>query len=292
MTSHVARGLPADWLNAWLAAIGVTVIVADARVSWSDDPVPRARFSIPSADLAAAVAEALPTAEAIEAMAFAGLKQSVTAEDYREAAQQARIAGDDTLSVLVTDLARDPARDTLAKGNFNVGVEGAQSLDRRVLACRKALPSGDALVDLVAGTFDGRVRRIKTNGLGFDYRRIAGPFRQEAEMTADPLIECLGFFGTLLLPVRGTGVTIQQRGWFARSNRRHAFRWPAWRPDLDRWAIDALLDLVYARQGGNGRDPALDAYLERLGVTAVYGSVPFAKVGDAVTVGYASERLA
>ena len=32
---HEAPGLPADWLNGWLAAIGVTVLIPGARLRWT-----------------------------------------------------------------------------------------------------------------------------------------------------------------------------------------------------------------------------------------------------------------
>lgn len=293
MVHHIARGLPADWLNAWLAAIGVTVLVSDARLGWTDDPVPRARFSVPDGhDLATLIANALPTTTRIEEMAFAGLNQSVSPDDYHDAAQRARESSDDTLAVVVTDLAGSASGEALVKGNFNVGMEGKESLDRRLLRCRRDLPDGEALTRLAADTLDGRGRRTNANGLGFDYRRLAGPVPEEALRTADPLIECLCFFGTTLFHTRGNGHRLHQRGWPDRATRRHGFLWPTWRPALDRWAIDGLLDLAYAAfKNGAGRPTRL-ADLGHWGLNGLYGSVPFEKAGRSVTKGYAAERLA
>ena len=59
---HEAPGLPADWLNGWLAAIGVTVLIPGARLCWTDDGVPSAVFETDEpVDLAKVVADALPT---------------------------------------------------------------------------------------------------------------------------------------------------------------------------------------------------------------------------------------
>jgi len=53
MGDLLAPGLTADWLNAWLAAIGVTVLVPGIRLGWSADPLPVAHFDIPVGDVVA-----------------------------------------------------------------------------------------------------------------------------------------------------------------------------------------------------------------------------------------------
>ena len=59
---HETPGLPADWLNGWLAAIGVTVLVPGTRLCWTDDGVPSAVLETEQpVDLPKVVAEALPT---------------------------------------------------------------------------------------------------------------------------------------------------------------------------------------------------------------------------------------
>ncbi len=294
MADHVARGLGADWLNAWLAAIGVTVLVPDVALAWTDDPVPRACFSLPDGtDLAALVADALPTVDDIEAMALAGLPQGISRDAFGPAAARARAGGDGSLAVLVTDLAETDGP-SLQKGSFNVGAEGKASLDRRLADCCRHLDTDDERAAQVAATFEGRGRRAQVNGLGFDYRRLAGPTPMETDKLADPVAEVLAFHGTLLFPARGDGRRLRQRGWL--DGRRHRFVWPTWRDPLDRWAIDGLLDLTYAALAPNGslvlagRRPL--RRLARWGVTGLYGLVPFAKAGNSVTKGYASERLA
>jgi hypothetical protein len=45
-----------------------------------------------------------------------------------------------------------------------------------------------------------------------------------------------------LFPTRGDGHRVRQRRWIG-SSRRGVFQWIAWRPAIDGWGIDALLDL-------------------------------------------------
>jgi len=63
------------------------------------------------------------------------------------------------------------------------------------------------------------------------------------DVYADPVVELLAFAVLPLFPTRGDGRWIRQRLWTDSSTRRGAFHWIAWRPALDRWGIDALLDL-------------------------------------------------
>jgi hypothetical protein len=70
------------------------------------------------------------------------------------------------------------------------------------------------------------------------------------DVYADPVVELLTFAALLLFPVRGNGRRIRQRLWTDNSTRRGAFQWIAWRPALDRWGIDALLDLQPRDIGG------------------------------------------
>jgi len=70
------------------------------------------------------------------------------------------------------------------------------------------------------------------------------------DVYADPVVELLAFAVLPLFPTRGDGRWIRQRLWTDSSTRRGAFQWIAWRPALDRWGIDALLDLPPRDLGG------------------------------------------
>src|SRR5690606_24368686 len=111
--SCTAGGGGVRWRSSWLSARRP----AGATPGW----VPRARFTAPDGcDVAAAIAEALPSADDVRSMAFDGPKQWMSHDDYRRCADRARILHDDSLAVLATDLA-EPAEKGLATGEFNVG---------------------------------------------------------------------------------------------------------------------------------------------------------------------------
>ena len=299
MGDLVARGLPADWLNGWLAAVGVTVLVPGTRLAWTDDPVPRACFSWPSdEELPELIARHLPATEELDELVIAGLPQNMKVDQYQEAAGRERQRREPGLGILATDLdlgTRAPDA-PLATGPFNVGAPRGETLFTRLRACRRAL-DGEPVDRQVAATLAGRGRRHDTNGLGFDYRRISASVAKEARKLVDPVVECLCFYGLQLHPMGGNGTSVWQRGWIDRPDRRRAFVWPVWtRPHLlDRWAVDALLDIVYRdsrRQAQDGRFRVIPS-LRRLGVSGLYGSIPFERTGSSdATRGYASERVA
>ena len=291
-------GLPADWLNAWLAAVGVTVLCPGVRLSWSEDPVPCARFTWSvDAPLAALIQDALPPTDDLADLVFAELRHKIPLPVYQNSAQRTRKRSlskrqgeDSTLAILATDLA-EPDRDgSLPTGPFNIGVSRGETLFARLRRCRDALDDGDAaLAAQIERTFAGQGRRVLANGLGFDYRRIAAPVPGEATKFVDPVIEVLAFFGLWLFPTGGDGRRLRARGWTGSPSKPGAFSWPAWRDPLDRWGIDSLLDLFYGRPPGSrlGRSLA-----PGIALSAVYGLVPFERTGQSdPTRGYGSERL-
>jgi len=294
MAEFVARGLAADWLNAWLAAIGVGVLLPDVRLGWTGDPVPRARFSFPGGlPLAERIAESLPTVDQLEELVIADLPQNVPADEFSRAAELARERLDLSLALVATDIrGLDKRKETLPTGPFNPGVPHGETLFTRLRACRQGLDGIGDLSALVDASLTGRGRRVKANGLGFDYRRIAASVPGEAPKWVDPVVECLCFFGLFLHPLSGDGRVPRQRGWTG--PRRSTFRWPVWENPLDRWAIDALLDIAYADLAmPSSSIVPLPSSWRRLSVSALYGAVPFQRTGSSdPTRGYASERLA
>lgn len=309
MDEQIAPGLTADWLNAWLAAIGATVLVPGLHLGWTEDPIPKARFSLPDGEvgekaLAELIAGHLPMEEQLEELVISGLPLNVPVELFRQTAKSARERRDQSLALLTTDVCGSVGKNgELPKVPFNVGAPRGETLYTRLRTCRQKLDGKRPLTQLVEASLAGRGVRFPVNGLGFDYRRIAASVPGEAEKLADPVIECLCFFGLLLHPVggRGNGTRPIQRGWAAPPNQRHAFQWPVWSDQLDRWAIDGLLDVVYRDTVGSwrasplrsGHKARLEDSWRRLGVTGLYGTVPFQQVGSSDTTrGYASERLA
>jgi len=296
MAEMRAPGLRASWLNGWLAAVGITVLVEGARLRWSGDVVPVAILDVPNTDdVAAAVAAALPSRERLEAMAIARprLERKVTLTAFAAAAEVARRTKDFSLAASVTDLVAVAETDELPHGPFDTGAPQGLTLWDRLRACRDKLTAGPSLTESVARSLDGRGVRQSLNGLGFDYVRIAASADPPTKFV-DPVVECLAFFGLRLLVVRGDGRAsdrgVRPRGWRLRrggdGRNRWCFSWPVWCESLDRWAIDALLGQVF-REDRTERWPRLAG----LGVTQAYESRAFEWSGSDTTRGYASRRV-
>jgi hypothetical protein len=248
---HEAPGLPADWLNAWLAAIGVTVLVPGTRLRWTDAAVPFAVFETNQpADLATLVADALPTAETLARAAIArtlpgtqhDFSRNVTLAAFGERAAVERRVGGGILAASVSDLSADLNPDSLEHGAFDPPAPRGETLWSRATACAQALATTD-IAGRVRDTFSGSGRREALNGLGFDARRFPAGMHAARDVYADPVIELLAFAALPLFPTRADGRRVRQRLWTDGSTRRGALQWIAWRPALDCWGIDALLDL-------------------------------------------------
>ncbi len=294
-------GLGAGWLNSWLASIGVLRLLPDARLGWDGRGSPKAVLVGVDGGLAEAVAATLPAVSDLDRLAIARhragcaeLPRSVTRETYRERAAIARAnPGDWSLAATLTDLVPG---DEIVHGPFDPAVPKGLTLYERVRACREKLPSDSAsLATAVASTLAGRGRRVQANGLGFDVSRSSAGVDASAQVMVDPVIECLAFEGLQLFPMRGDGERAGglQRGFTSSASRRRAFRWPAWTQPLDLWGVDALLDQVASALPRDGSVTAgvIDR-LQRLGVTALYGSVYQRPRGSADTYrAYGGERL-
>lgn len=289
-----APGLGGDWLNGWLAAIGVTILVESCRLRWTEDRRPLAVFSTPSAaPLPGQVAAALPAEESLRSLAIAtraAFPRRITLEAYEAAAERARRrVADFSVAASVTDLVAD-ATDNLPHSRFDPGAPNGITLWERLLACRRALPTDEAgLETAVAMTFDGRGPRRELNGLGFDVRRIEAGDPPSAGKYVDPAIECLAFYGLSLFPVRGAGTRAATRGWryaasaFGGRRGETVLRWPLWSEHLDQWGVDGLLGRFFAASS-DPRDLGL-------GIHRTFATVSYRGTGDRdTTVGYATRR--
>jgi hypothetical protein len=280
MDSFHTPGLPANWLNAWLAALGITIVLPEAKLSWTTEPTPSAIFHHDS--VVDSLAENFPTLSDVERLAIARelddldeFPRKVPSNAYRQRSQRAR-RGDTSLASTVTDLA--PSDEPIAHSPFDPTVPRGLTIHQRLMACRARIDD-DPRID-IANTLAGRARRQPLNGLGFDYTRLVGPTVPGRDNFVDPVIEVLSFIGLQFTPVRGDGRRSHTRGWNTAQSRRGAFTWPSWRPPLDAAAIDGLLDRFWTK-----RRPVE-------GIEAVYGSVAYQQRGSAdATRGYGSERL-
>ena len=60
MTQLTCPGLPADWINGWLAAVGATVLDTRLRLHWTTDGAPLAVLSAAEIDPVDALCESWP----------------------------------------------------------------------------------------------------------------------------------------------------------------------------------------------------------------------------------------
>lgn len=245
-----ARGLCADWLNAWLAAIGVAVLLPDVRLSWTDEVVPHALFWGAERDeLVDRIWAALPSDEVLSRSVIArelpgatySFDRNVDLATYRERAAIERSVGSFHLSSSVSDLADEDQLDNLPHGQFDPPVPRGETLWARARKCREALTEPNQ----VERTLHSAGDRRPLNGLGFDARRLASGVRASGRAStphADPTIELLVFCALKLFPVTGRGRGAWQRLWTGGQFARGALVWFTWHEALDAAAIDAVLD--------------------------------------------------
>ena len=251
-------GLPASWLNGWLAAVGATVLDTRIRLHWTADSTPAAVLSAADTDPVAALVASwpdealladLPIAENGKAAGL--LRRKVSVEEFAARARAAR--GHEhawTLSSTMTDLHVDENGE-VAHALFDPAGPGPiKWMHHRLLKVHaQVVPS----LERIRESLEGRAIRVKDNGLGFDQTRL-GSQSDTTSIWVDPVVELLAFFGLALLPVRGAGIDRRlgrssnareiQRGWQIHAGERleRRFLWPAWCQALDTAGIDALLD--------------------------------------------------
>lgn len=252
MSLHEAPGLAADWLNGWLAAIGVTALVPGVRLSWTEGGTPHAVFyTDQQPNLAEAIAEALPTPGSLSNLPIARtlptahheFGRRVSLATFRERAGVERNLSSGVLAASASDLSANAKLGELEHGPFDPPVPADRTLWQRAFTCAEAV-MGKGLSGRVWDTLSGYGERQRLNGLGFDARRLPGGTHPvgDSGVYVDPIIELLAFGALPLFPVRGNGTRIRQRLWTASNTKRGSFEWIAWAPALDRWGIDALLD--------------------------------------------------
>ncbi len=313
MAERECHGLTADWLNAWLAAVGATVLNDAIRLRWTTDTIPVAVLAVDGDDDPVdALAGSWPDRERLGEMPIANewsgldrMGRKVSLDAFRGRARTARSHADAwTLSSTMTDLHVYESGEVAHAPLDPPGPGTIKWLHHRLL---KTFGYVDHPAEHIAATLEGRGRRVVDNGLGFDLTRVTAQ-ADSSRKTVDPVVEVLAFFGLALLPVRGDGTdqrasgsrsrgSTRQRGWQTAPHR--CFEWPAWRQPLDLGAIDALLDL-WARSRRRKRgdstgqaQPAYDRKLwARLGVHAAWRTIGYeSRSSSDPTVGYGSERL-
>lgn len=276
-------GLPAHWLNAWLAAVGATLLDPGIRLHWTkngeavfaadDNPIDVLVQSWPSEELL----NDLPIAENWKTAVR--MQRKVSVEVFGQRVQMARKDPYSwTLSSTMTDLCVDKNGEVEHAPFDPAGPGTIKWLHHRLVKLQKYL---DELDTKLQESLMGYGARVKDNGLGFDQTRI-GSLSDNTDILIDPVIETLAFFGLSMFPVRGNGIDQRldrgentgkkQRGWRTISSNRkfRQFHWPAWSDPLDYAGIDALMDAW---------DPTKMDQWARLGIHAGWRSVPYKKRG-------------
>ena len=247
----ICAGLPASWLNAWLAAVGTTVLDTRIRLHWTAGSNPLAVLSAEPVDPLSALAESWPDAELLKDLPIAEnwkdavrLQREVSVDAFAARARSARgHCHSWTLSSTLTDLCIYK-KDKVAHAPFDPPAPQGICLHERLMKVHSEV---EPTIERIRDSFEGRAVRVKANGLGFDQTRL-GSQADDAEKVGkwvDPVVETLAFFGLAILPVRGSGSDRRQRGWLRIPNnvRDRRFVWPAWSKPLDPAGIDALMDV-------------------------------------------------
>lgn len=276
-------GLPADWLNAWLAAIGATVLVEGLTLGWTNNVVPHAVLTLPGdrdpaetlqAQMMAIDISDWPIERGLVGCEAVGL--NLTIEQFRERANVARKHLNGwCLSSFYADGVIDQKRNVMVdKTPFLPGMPGkANTPSDRIAALLSSRDDFD-----VDATLRGFGHRQQANGLGFDAERI-GSAGDDSQLFVEPVLEIMALFGLSLFPAHGARRQVRQRGWTGRKTARGSFRWPTWRYSLDSAAIDAFLDNWHAAK------PSAEA-------TSVFEVVPYqARGSNDTTRGFASHRV-
>ncbi len=301
MPEVTCPGLPADWVNAWLGAVGITVLDSRLRLHWSQDATPVAVVSSRDGDPVDALVSAWPGSAMLADMPVAEnwtngsrksgvrLQRKVLVETLQERMREARRHPSSwTLTSTMTDLCVDKAGEA---GHAPFDPAGPGTIKWLHHRLTKAHAHVDSPRDWIVASLEGRGRRVKDNGLGFDQTRV-GSQGDDAGKWTDPVVEVLAFFGLALLPARGAGVDlrvspsaeliVRQKGWL-KPGTEHRFFWPAWNQPLDRHGIDALLDAW---------SPEEQRTWHRHGIHAAWKSVEFKRTSDAdATRAYGARRL-
>ena len=296
MISVTCPGLPANWINGWLAAVGATVLDSRIRLHWTKGGSPVAVLSAELADPVGALAEAWPDRKSVEDLPIAehwknaaSLERKVSVEAFVQRARAARShSGSWALSSTLTDLHVDKNGE-VAHAPFDPAGPGTiKWLHHRLIKVHDHVaPSVEHLGKALAG----RTSRVKDHGLGFDITRL-GSLGDSSGKWVNPVVEVLAFFGLAILPLRGKGADERtdpssrtgaiQRGWLPHG-RGFRFCWPAWSHWLDQFGIDALMDTWTPDNRSTWR---------QMGVHAGWRIQPYKARGTSdPTRAFASERL-
>lgn len=296
MTCTTCPGLPGNWINGWLAAVGTTVLDSRMRLHWTVGGTPVAVLSADGVDPIEVLAESWPSRASLEDLPIAEhwestapLLRKVPVDAFVQRARAARSHPHSwTLSSTLTDLHVDKNGEVPHAPFDPAGPGTTKWLHHRLLKVHRHV---EPSVAQLADSLTGRGTRVRDNGLGFDFTRL-GSLADSSDKWVNPVAEVLAFFGLAILPLRGSGTDERfgsssrnratQRGWLAVGRNRRFF-WPAWSHSLDLRAIDALMDAWL---------PDRKKTWPLAGIHAGWRIVPYEARGSGdPTRGFGSERL-
>lgn len=170
-------GLPASWVNAWLAGIGTTVLDRRIRLHWTAQDAPVAVLSSVELDPVEALVESWPSATVLRELPIAEswndageLKRKVSADQFAARVQEAR--GHPyawTLSSTMTDLSIDQNGE-VAHAPFDPPVPRGLTIHDRLLKIHSEAEPVSR--ERLRSSLVGKGERAKGNGLGFDCTRV------------------------------------------------------------------------------------------------------------------------
>ena len=210
MIEMACPGWPASWVNAWLAAVGATVLDERIRLRWTTDGEPTAVLSSEALDPVAALVESWPDADFLSDLPIAEdwdgaarLQRKVPLDAFTARARAARSHRHAwTLSSTMTDLSVDKRGEVVHAPFDPPGPGTIKWLHHRLLKVHRHV---DCPAARLRESLAGRADRVDDNGLGFDLTRL-GSLSDASAKWVDPVVEVFAFFGLALLPVRGQGV--------------------------------------------------------------------------------------
>ena len=177
MTQVTCPGLPADWINGWLAAVGATVLDARIRLHWTTDGAPFAVLSAAAGDPVNCLVESWPDTALLSDLPIgedwkgAGtVRRKVPVEAFVTRARAARSHRYSwTLSSTMTDLCVDENGE-VAHAPFDPAGPGTiKWLHHRLMKIHEQV---EPSVARIRDSFAGQAVRVKDNGLGFDQTRL------------------------------------------------------------------------------------------------------------------------
>ena len=257
------KGIPACWINGWLAAVGATVLDPRLRLHWTEGDNLAVLSSADGCDPVDALVKSWPNEDLLNDLPIARnwkdtkdtevLPLNVPIASFGKRVQAARSHPYAwTLSSTLTDmgLKKDGV---VAPAPFYPPMPGGVVLQKRLLDINGAIKQ--PIRERIQNSLDGVAQREQIYGLGFDQAKL-GSRADDTDPWVDPVMEMMAFFGLKLLPMRGDGQASEyggrqrgrQRGW--RKQKKVGSRgydsffcWPAWGQPLNVDGIDALLDV-------------------------------------------------